>query len=67
MITLAALVALRHTEELAMHVRAARRNGLTESQITEVLLHLSVYAGVPAVNQAFKIAQAALAEPQDDR
>jgi 4-carboxymuconolactone decarboxylase len=65
MVTLAALVALRQTDELAMHVRAARRNGLTEVQIGEILLHLSVYAGVPAVNQAFRVAQAALAEPED--
>jgi 4-carboxymuconolactone decarboxylase len=62
MITLAALVALRQTDELAMHVRAARRNGLTEAQIGEILLHLSVYAGVPAANQAFRIAQEALAD-----
>lgn len=66
MITLAALVALRQTEELGMHVRAARRNGLTEAQITEVLLHMAVYAGVPAANQAFKVAQAALAEQAED-
>jgi 4-carboxymuconolactone decarboxylase len=62
MITLAALVALRQTDELAMHVRAARRNGLTEAQIGEILLHLSVYAGVPAANQAFKVAQETLAD-----
>jgi 4-carboxymuconolactone decarboxylase len=67
MITLAALVALGQTDELAMHVRAARRNGLTEGQIGEILLHLSVYAGLPAANQAFKVAQATLAEPEDDR
>lgn len=65
MITLAALVALRQTDELAMHVRAARRNGLTEAQIAEILVHLSVYAGVPAANQAFRIAQEALAEIGD--
>jgi 4-carboxymuconolactone decarboxylase len=62
MITLAALVALRQTDELAMHVRAARRNGLSDAQIGEILLHLSVYAGVPAANQAFRIAQEALAD-----
>jgi 4-carboxymuconolactone decarboxylase len=62
MITLAALVALRQTDELAMHVRAARRNGLTDTQIGEILLHLSVYAGVPAANQAFRIAQETLAD-----
>lgn len=65
MITLAALVALRQTDELAMHVRAARRNGLTEAQIGEILLHLSVYAGVPAANQAFRIAQETLADDSE--
>jgi len=62
MITLAALVALRQSDELAMHVRAAVRNGLTSAQIAEILLHLSVYVGVPAVNHALKVAEAALAE-----
>jgi 4-carboxymuconolactone decarboxylase len=62
MITLAALVALRQGDELAMHVRAALRNGLTPDQLTEILLHLSVYAGVPAVNHAYKIAQTVLVE-----
>ena len=57
MITLTALVMLGQDEELAMHVRAARRNGLTVAQIQEVLLHTTVYAGVPAGNSAFRIAQ----------
>jgi 4-carboxymuconolactone decarboxylase len=61
-ITLAVLVALGHDEELAMHVRAARRNGLSEEEIGEVLLHTGVYAGVPAANRAFAIAQRVLAE-----
>jgi 4-carboxymuconolactone decarboxylase len=61
MITLAALVALRQSDELAMHVRAALRNGLTQAQISEILVHLSVYAGVPAVNHAFKVVQETLA------
>jgi 4-carboxymuconolactone decarboxylase len=60
-LTLALLTALQHHEELAMHVRAARRNGLTPEEIGEVLLHTAVYAGVPAANAAFKIAQEALA------
>jgi 4-carboxymuconolactone decarboxylase len=63
MITLTALAALRQEEELAMHVRAAVRNGLTEEQIAEVLLQLAIYAGVPAANRAFAVAQAVLAEP----
>ncbi|HEY2553475.1 MAG TPA: 4-carboxymuconolactone decarboxylase [Streptosporangiaceae bacterium] len=62
MITLTALAALRQEEELAMHVRAAVRNGLTEAQIREVLLQVAVYAGVPAANRAFAIAQRVLAD-----
>src|SRR6266702_954799 len=53
MITLTALAVLRQEHELAMHVRAALRNGLTASQIQEVLLQVAVYAGVPAANRAF--------------
>jgi 3-oxoadipate enol-lactonase/4-carboxymuconolactone decarboxylase len=67
-ITLAMLVALRSEEELAMHVRAALRGGLRPSEIGEVLLHAAVYAGVPAANAAFAVAQRVLdedgAEPQ---
>src|SRR6266481_1213119 len=56
MITLTALAVLRQDEELAMHVRAALRNGLSPSQIQEILLQVAVYAGVPAANRAFAIA-----------
>jgi 4-carboxymuconolactone decarboxylase len=62
MITLTALVTLRQEEELALHLRAALRNGVTPDQIREVLLHTAVYAGVPAANRAFAIAQRVLAE-----
>jgi len=62
MITLTALTVLRQDEELAMHLRAALRNGLTPEQIAEVLLHTAVYAGVPAANRAFAIAARVLAE-----
>ena len=62
MITLTALVVLRQEGELAMHLRAALRNGLTPDQIGEVLLHTAVYAGVPAANRAFAIAREVLAE-----
>lgn len=62
MITLTALVVLRQEEELAMHLRAALRNGLTPDQIGEVLLHTAVYAGVPAANRAFAIAREVQAE-----
>ena len=59
-ITLAMLAALGHDDELAMHVRAARRIGLSADEIKEVLLQVAVYAGVPAANRAFKVAQRAL-------
>ncbi|MEO3925553.1 4-carboxymuconolactone decarboxylase [Micromonosporaceae bacterium B7E4] len=59
-ITLAVLATLHHDEELAMHVRAALRNGLTREEVREVLLQVSVYAGVPAANRAFKVAQETL-------
>jgi 4-carboxymuconolactone decarboxylase len=59
-ITLAILATLHHDEELAMHVRAALRNGLTREEIREVLLQVGVYAGVPAANRAFKVARQTL-------
>ena len=62
MVTLTALVVLRQDEELAMHLRAALRNGLTPEQISEVLLQTAVYAGVPAANRAFAVAARVLAE-----
>jgi len=62
MITLAVLTALGREQELALHVRAARANGLSDEEIGEVLLHTSVYAGVPAANAAFAIAQDVLAD-----
>ncbi len=61
-ITLTALVALNHHHELAMHVRAALRNGLTPDEIKEVLLQSAIYCGVPAANRAFAIAQEVLDE-----
>ena len=61
-ITLTALTSLRAENEIAMHVRAAVANGLTPAEICEVLLHTAVYAGVPAANSAFAIAQRTLAE-----
>jgi 4-carboxymuconolactone decarboxylase len=56
-ITLTALTALGRENEIAMHVRAALGNGLTREEIGEVLIHTAVYAGVPAANAAFAIAQ----------
>ena len=61
-ITLAVLTALGREQELELHVRAARRNGLTQEEVGEVLLHTAVYAGVPAANAAYAIAQRVLEE-----
>jgi 3-oxoadipate enol-lactonase/4-carboxymuconolactone decarboxylase len=61
-VTLTALVARGHLEELAMHVRAARTNGLTAEEIREVLLQTAIYCGVPAANAAFAVAQRVLDE-----
>jgi 3-oxoadipate enol-lactonase / 4-carboxymuconolactone decarboxylase len=61
-VTLTALVARGHHEELAMHVRAALTNGLTSDEIEEVLLQTAIYCGVPDANTAFRIAQRALSE-----
>lgn len=61
-ITLTALVALGHLEELKLHVRGALRNGLTEDEIKEVLLQCAIYCGVPAANSAFAAARSVLEE-----
>lgn len=61
-ITLTALIALGRLDELAMHVRAARRNGLSDDEIKEVLLQCAIYCGVPAANSAFAVAGRVLAE-----
>ena len=61
-ITLTALTALGRLDELALHVRAARRNGLSDEDIAEVLLHAAIYCGVPAANAAFAVARRALGE-----
>jgi len=61
-ITLTALTALGRVDELALHVRAARRNGLTDEEIGEVLLQCAVYCGVPAANSAFHVFQQVLEE-----
>ena len=61
-ITLTALVAVGRLDELAMHVRAALRNGLTPDEIKEILLQSAIYCGVPAANSAFAVAQRVLDE-----
>lgn len=65
-ITLTALVALGHDEELALHLRAARTNGLSVEEIKEVLLQTAIYCGVPAANTAFRIAQQVFEETTDE-
>jgi 4-carboxymuconolactone decarboxylase len=66
--TMTALIALGRFDELAMHVRAARRNGLSAEEIKEVLLQAAIYCGVPAANSAFAVASKVLAEegPEGD-
>lgn len=61
-VTLALLAALGHHEEFAMHVRATLNTGATKEDIREVLMHVAVYAGVPAANHAFKLVKQAFAE-----
>ena len=62
LITIALLAALGQEEELAMHVRATANTGASAADIQEALLHVAVYAGVPAANSAFRAAKKALAE-----
>ncbi|HEY6471998.1 MAG TPA: carboxymuconolactone decarboxylase family protein, partial [Acidimicrobiales bacterium] len=64
-ITLAVLASLGRLDELPLHVRGARRNGLTDAEIAEVLLHTAVYAGVPAANSALAVARRTLDEPAE--
>jgi 4-carboxymuconolactone decarboxylase len=66
-ITLTALLALGHDAELAIHVRGALHNGLTREQISEVFLHAAIYAGVPAGNTAFAVAEEVFASLGDDK
>lgn len=66
LITITALVARGHHEELAMHLRAARRNGVTVEEIGETLLQSAVYCGVPDANTAFRIAREVFAGGRED-
>jgi 3-oxoadipate enol-lactonase/4-carboxymuconolactone decarboxylase len=65
LITITALIARGHHEELAMHLRAARRNGVTMEEIGETLLQSAIYCGVPDANTAFRIAREVLGDEQD--
>ena len=62
LITIGILAALGQDEEVVMHVRAAKNTGATSDEICEALLHVAIYAGVPAGNHAFKIVKQTLAE-----
>ena len=62
LMTLSITIALRHWEEFALHVRAAKNNGLSDEEISEVCQHAAIYAGVPAANHAFKVAGPILEE-----
>lgn len=61
-VTIALLTALRQERELAMHVRAGLRNGVTPEQVAEVILHTAVYAGIPAAHSAMRVAKEVAAE-----
>ena len=65
-VVLSVLAALGRENELALHVRAALRNGLSPEQIREVLIQVAVYAGVPAANRAFAVAQAVIAQDAEN-
>ncbi|MBU1334824.1 MAG: 4-carboxymuconolactone decarboxylase [Devosia sp.] len=67
MLTIALLAALGHDEEVAMHVRATANTGCSPDDIKEALLHVAVYAGVPAANRAFKVAKEELAKREDSK
>ena len=66
MITIALLAALGHDEELAMHIRATRNTGASPDDVREALMHVAVYAGVPAANTAIKIAKQVFADADQD-
>ena len=63
LITVAILAALGRRDELALHLRASRNNGVEPGEISEALLHVAVYAGIPAANSAFAVAKAELQAP----
>lgn len=66
MLTIAMLAALGKYDEMAMHIRATRNTGVTAEEVREVLLQVSVYAGVPAANSAFAIAKRVYRELENE-
>jgi 4-carboxymuconolactone decarboxylase len=67
LVTIAILAALGHREELAMHLRAARNTGVEPKELAEVLLHVAIYAGVPAAHGAFGLAKSVLSEEESEQ
>jgi len=67
MVTVALLAALGHGEELEMHIRACRKTGATKADIREALMHVAVYAGFPAANNAYKIARRIFQETEHNK
>lgn len=65
LITIAMMVALNRPEELRMHLRAAKNNGVSQKDIQEVLLQTAIYCGVPAANHAFHLAEEVFREPHE--
>ena len=65
LITLALLAALGHWDEVAMHVRATKNTGATAEEVREAMLHVAIYAGVPAANHALKIVKETYAETEE--
>jgi 4-carboxymuconolactone decarboxylase len=66
LLTIAMMVALNRSEELALHLRAARNNGVTRDQVKEVLLQTAIYCGVPAANSAFHLADRVFREQDEE-
>ena len=62
MVTIALMAALGHDDELAMHIRAARNTGASMDDVREAIMHVAIYAGLPAANQAIKVAKRTYAE-----
>lgn len=65
LITLALLAGLGNMEEFELHLHATRNTGATTEDVTQVLQHVAIYAGVPRANSALKLAKAILAQPED--
>jgi 4-carboxymuconolactone decarboxylase len=67
MVTIALLAALGHDEEVAMHIRATANTGATREDIGEAMLHVAIYAGIPAANHAINLAKEVFAEMDGER